>query len=439
MKPKIGTVRVACQGADVVSYKQLKPFQGELKSLSGANYMRFRDNILLDGITAPSFVWKHDGALFTLDGHQRNRVYEQMEKDGYVIPPIPIDYVEADSIQQAKRILLSMASQYGTIEKQGLYEFMTSAELGFDDLDRFVLPQINLDEFKDEYFGEPATPLPSEDESNIPVLPVEPKTKDGEIYQLGAHRLICGDSTSLSVVQRLMDGQKADMVWTDPPYNVAYEGATAEALTMKNDNMTSSQFYNFLLSAYQNMLAHTVAGGAIYVAHADTEGVNFRRAMQSSGWLLKQCLIWAKNSLVMGRQDYHWKHEPILYGWAPGAAHKWFSDRTQTTVLEFNRPTRSTDHPTMKPVNLIEYCLGNSLPPNGKVLDLFGGSGSTLIAAERRGGVAYLCELDPRYCDVIIQRWENLTGLKTTLVAGPEGKISRSSRKARKELPSEAV
>jgi DNA modification methylase len=220
----------------------------------------------------------------------------------------------------------------------------------------------------------------------------------------------------LDDVQKLMGEEKADMVWTDPPYNVAYEGKTKDALKIQNDEMSAESFYQFIYDAYSNMLMFTKPGGAIYVAHADSEGMNFRKALVDSGWLLKQCLIWVKQALVMGRQDYHWKHEPILYGWAPGASHNWYSDRKQTTVLEFDRPSRNAEHPTMMPIELIEYCLTNSCAAKGLVLDLFGGSGSTLIACEKTGRKAALVELDPRYCDVIVARWEKYTGKKASLL-----------------------
>lgn len=254
------------------------------------------------------------------------------------------------------------------------------------------------------------------DEDAVPDAPADPVTRPGDLYLLGNHRLLCGDSTNVTDVERLMDGEKADMAWTDPPYNVAYEGKTKEKLTIENDQMDAAAFRQFLTDAFNSAFIVAEAGAAIYVAHADLEGYNFRGAMADSGWLFKQCLIWNKSSLVMGRHDYHWKHEPILYGWKPGAAHNWYSDRKQTTVLEFDRPSRSADHPTMKPVALVEYCIGNSSKAKDRVLDLFGGSGTTLIACEKTGRHARLMELDPRYCDVIVKRWEAATGKKAELI-----------------------
>jgi len=260
---------------------------------------------------------------------------------------------------------------------------------------------------------------PQCDEDEVPET-VEARTKTGDIYKLGRHRLLCGDATKIDDIQNLMGEDRADMVWTDPPYNIAYEGKTKDALKIQNDEMSADNFYQFLYDAYSNMLMFTKSGGSIYVAHAHTESANFHKAMVDSGWSLKQCLVWVKQTLVMGRQDYHWKHEPILYGWAPGASHNWYADRKQTTVLEFDRPSRNAEHPTMKPIELIVYCLNNSCAPQGLVLDLFGGSGSTLIACEKTERRAALVELDPKYCDVIVARWEKYTGKKAELITSEQ-------------------
>jgi DNA modification methylase len=240
---------------------------------------------------------------------------------------------------------------------------------------------------------------------DAPALPETAVSELGQVYELGPHRLLCGDSTNTAEIERAMDGAPADAVFTDPPYNVAYTGKTKKALKIENDAMDGGAFRAFLLGAFGAMRAVAKPGAAIYVCHADSEGENFRGAMREAGWLLKQCLVWVKDQFVLGRQDYHWQHEPILYGWAPGAAHKWCSDRKQTTVWNFDRPRRNAEHPTMKPVELIEYALGNSTDRDDVVLDSFGGSGSTLLAAARTGRRARLVELDPRYCDVIRRRW----------------------------------
>ena len=243
----------------------------------------------------------------------------------------------------------------------------------------------------------------------------EPITKPGDIWILGNHRLMCGDSTQKENVLRLMNKQEADMILTDPPYNVDYEGKTVDALKIANDNMNQTEFYNFLLDSFRNMFEVTKCGSSIYVFHADTEGLNFRNAFNAVGFKLAQCLIWVKNTFVMGRQDYQWRHEPILYGWKEGAGHYFIDSRNQSTVLEFDKPSRNAEHPTMKPIDLLVYLIKNSSKENDLILDLFGGSGSTLIAAEQTQRTCYMMELDQKYCDVIVRRWETLTGEKAIL------------------------
>ena len=250
--------------------------------------------------------------------------------------------------------------------------------------------------------------LTDPDEASDP--PVTPVSVPGDLWILGNHRLLCGDATLLTDVERLMNGEAADLIVTDPPYNVAYQGKTKNALTIQNDSMSGESFYQFLLSTYTNLLMCAQDGAGIYVFHADSEGVNFRRALVDAGWKLAQCCVWVKQSWVLGRQDYHWQHEPVLYGWKPTGPHRWCSDRKQTTVWNFNRPTRNGEHPTMKPVELIEYPITNSSEPGHLVLDLFGGSGSTLIACEKTARRARLLELDPKYVDVIVKRWQAFTG-----------------------------
>ena len=256
------------------------------------------------------------------------------------------------------------------------------------------------------------------DEDQIPEVPDEPKTKLGDIYQLGNHRLMCGDSCSVTDMEKLCNGQLVDMWLTDPPYNVAYEGKTKDALKIQNDSMGDDQFRQFLRDAYVTADLVMKPGAVFYIWHADSEGYNFRGAAHDAGWKVRQCLIWKKSSMVMGRQDYHWKHEPCLYGWKEGAGHLWATDRKQTTILEFDRPSRSGEHPTMKPVVLFEYQMLNNTKGGDIVLDSFGGSGTTMLAAEKHGRYARLMELDPKYCDVIVKRWEDFTGKKAELVNG---------------------
>lgn len=247
--------------------------------------------------------------------------------------------------------------------------------------------------------------------------PEEPKAKLGQVYQLGRHRLMCGDSTDASNVKKLLGGVLADLLITDPSYNVAYEGKTKDALTIKNDSMGDEQFRAFLTSAFFAADSVMKPGAVFYIWHADSEGYNFRGACRDVNWTVRECLIWNKNQMVLGRQDYHWKHEPCLYGWKDGAGHLWASDRKQTTVIDFDKPQRNGVHPTMKPVGLFDYQIRNNTKERDVVLDLFGGSGTTLIACEENGRNAYVMEYDPRYVDVIINRWEEMTGEKAVLIS----------------------
>jgi site-specific DNA-methyltransferase (adenine-specific) len=270
-----------------------------------------------------------------------------------------------------------------------------------------------------------ATELPPEegntDPDDVPEAPEDPITKPGDLWVLGNHRLLCGDSTNPQHVERLMDGKLADLWLTDPPYNVALgmnespeeakrRNRRTDGKVVQNDSMPDEEFRQFLRDVYSTADSVLRPGAAFYIWHADFEVFNFATPIYELDWKLTQILNWVKPSIVMGRKDYHYKHEPCLYGWKQGAAHTWNSDRKQTTVLEFDKPSRNGEHPTMKPVDLFQYQLDNSSKPGQIVLDSFGGSGTTLIAAERIRRKARLMELDPRYCDVIVKRWEEFTG-----------------------------
>lgn len=250
-------------------------------------------------------------------------------------------------------------------------------------------------------------------------IPEEPKTKPGDIYDLGRHRLICGSATVYGDIEKVLDLERIDLVITDPPYNVAYKGGTKDKLTIKNDDLSNEEFENLLRDFYVNAFVFMKEGAGIYVFHADSEGEKFRRYFRESNLKLTQCLIWLKNSLVLGRQDYQWQHEPVLfggkeysdhdpvlYGWKEGEKHRWFNNRKQTTLLKFDRPQRNAEHPTMKPIPLIGYLINNSSKPEDLVFDFFLGSGSTLIAAEQLNRRCFGCELDPKYCDVIVDRYK---------------------------------
>jgi len=271
-----------------------------------------------------------------------------------------------------------------SIDWEGLQMDMT--DFGFDNIFDSKPQEVTHDDFEEGQY-----------------IPATPYSMQGDVYLLGRHRIMCGDSTNPEMVKTLLNGNKADMIFTDPPYNVNYEGSDGQSI--QNDNMGNEEFYNFLLSVYKNMFDSIKDGGSIYVCHADSEGLNFRKAFIDAGFKLAQCLIWVKNSFTMGRQDYQWQHEPILYGWKPGAGHYFVDDRSLSTVWFYDKPKHNDLHPTMKPLELVGQGINNGSLLGQLVLDLFGGSGSTLIACEQAGRINYSMELDEKYADVIVKRF----------------------------------
>ncbi|NLC70300.1 MAG: DNA modification methylase, partial [Desulfuromonadaceae bacterium] len=307
-------------------------------------------------------------------------------------------------------------------------------------------------------------------DDDVPELPEVPTSRPGDLWLLGDHRLMCGSATDPADALRLMAGDQIAMVFTDPPYNVNYQGKNKKRLTIQNDNLPSETFFLFLRDAFACLAQASAPGSAIYVCYADIESVNFRNALTQTGWLLKQNLIWVKNQFILGRQDYHWQHEPILYGWRAGGPHRWFGDRKQPTVFQsgypvsiagidgafqisiqnpdgdivlqvpeyqilagspgvlgtiwrVDKPLSNDDHPTMKPVEVPLRAITNSSKRGDIVADFFGGSGSTLIACEKSSRRARIMELDPRYCDVIVKRWENFTGETAVLETATDNRM----------------
>lgn len=403
----------------------LLPTQGELKDLSETNYNKLKNNIIRRGFIDPVSVWEDSkGLKHLLNGHQRQRV---LTKEGW-LAPIPYFNIPAKDLQEAAAIVLELTSQYGTITQEGLDAMIATYALEEQD----VYGATNFDALNN-YSDETETEIEEDEPPDVASEP--PVSQLGAVYQLGEHRVMCGDSTKSSDVVLLMDGSQADLVWIDPPYNVDYEGGTG--LRIENDKMEDSQFYNFLLDAFTRLEEIMKQGAPIYIAHADSEGRNFRAAMIDSGLLLKQCVIWVKNSMVMGRQDYQWQHEPILYGWKPGAAHKWYGNFDKKTVIDDSReikdykkeeliaiveqalaitsivrvdkPSKNGEHPTMKPIGLVTKFIWNSSFPRQIVVDTFLGSGSTLIACEQTDRICYGMELDPKYVDVIRKRYAKFT------------------------------
>ncbi|MFO0804412.1 MAG: DNA modification methylase [Gemmataceae bacterium] len=348
-------------------------------------------------------------------GHTR---YKAARKLGLATVPVHVARGLTESQARAYRIADNQTANLSAWDDERLpLELSALQDVGFD---------LSLTGFSGEELQELLAPAATGglcDPDDVPEAPREPITRPGDLWLLGRHRLLCGDATKAEDVARVLDGP-ADILLTDPPYNVAYTGKTANALTLGNDAMDEGEYRRFLGSALGHAIAHVRPGGAFYIWHADLHGLTVRSACADAGLQVRQCLVWAKNTMVLGRQDYQWKHEPCLYGWADGAAHSWYGDRTQTTVLEFDKPARNGEHPTMKPVELFAYLLRNSCPKGGRVFDPFGGSGTTLIAAEQEGCSACILELDPRYVDVITARYEAFSGTKARRADDPRTNIA---------------
>ncbi|MGL9846100.1 hypothetical protein IGJ91_001259 [Enterococcus sp. DIV0765f] len=366
-------------------------------------YEKLKQSILEFGFVDPPIFNKRTGNL--VGGHQRVAVAKDLglcEEIAVSVVDLPLDK------EKALNVALNKISGRWDDDKLALL----LKELDADILDLSGFGEDEIQDVIEQYDMKLDMENEAIDDEFEIELPEKPKATLGDIYQLGNHRLMCGDSTNKEHIELLMDGDKADLLITDPPYNVNYEGKTEDLLKIQNDNKTSSEFYEFLKSAFNSVADDLKEGASFYVWYASSEVVNFVSSLVDTNFLVKQELIWFKNSLVLGRQDYHWQHEPCLYGWKNDGSHMWYGDRKQTTILEFDKPLANKEHPTMKPIPLFDYQIKNSSKKGDKILDIFGGSGTTMIACEQNKRCAYLMELDPRYVDVIIDRWEEFTGKK---------------------------
>ena len=401
---------VYCAHSQMVEIEKVVPNPRNPNKHSEKQIALLSKIIAAQGWRAPITVSTRSG--FIVRGHGRLLAARKLG-----LAEVPVDYqaYETEAAEWADLIADNRLSELSETDDLLLKDLLQ--ELGTSELD-LELTAYTADEI-DQMLGSAKEVQEDDFDADKALSEIdEAKTKLGDVYILGKHRLMCGDSTDAAAVEKLMDGQKADIAVTDPPYNVGYTGGTKDALTIQNDKQEDTAFRQFLSSAFTNMDAAMKPGAVFYIWHADSEGYNFRAACKEAGWQVRQCLIWNKNQLVMGRQDYHWKHEPCLYGWKEGAAHLWASDRKQTTILCFDRPQKNAEHPTMKPVALLAYQIANNTKGEDIALDLFGGSGTTLVACEQLGRKCYMMELDPKYCDVIIKRWEELTGNKAELCSG---------------------
>ena len=361
--------------------KKLKPGDKE--------YEKIKNSIEEFGFADPLVI---NADMTIIGGHQRLTVAIAM---GYT--EVPCAVVDVDKVRE-KALNIALNKITGAWDEQMLADLLTDLKEADYDLDwtGFDAPEVEA------LFSNIYDKKVKEDDFDVDEELKQPVfSKLGDLWLIGRHRVICGDSTGEEVYTKLMDGQQANLVLTDPPYNVDVEETAGKIM---NDNMGDQEFYNFLLSAYRCMNANLADDGSIYVWHADTEGLNFRKAFKDAGFYLSGCCIWKKNSLVLGRSPYQWIHEPCLFGWKQKGKHQWYADRKQTTVWEYDKPRSSKDHPTMKPINLMSYPIKNSTMTNGIVLDPFLGSGSTLIACMETDRVCRGIELDPKFVDVIVKR-----------------------------------
>lgn len=414
------------------------------------------------GWRVPITISKRSG--YVVRGHGRLMAADYL---GLTRVPVDLQDYENEAVEWADMIADNRIAELSEIDQDELQRLVLELEgkvdaelLGYSQKEVQTIINESLADAlgEDEFSG---------DDIDATLAGEEQRVMPGDVWRLGRHRLLCGDCTIETNIEKLMDGKQADMVFTDPPYNVNYQGGTEDKLTIQNDNLDADDFNRLLYDAFSSMYMACRPGAAIYVCHADSEGAKFREMLTQAGWSLRQCLIWAKNTFVLGRQDYQWQHEPILYGWKPGAAHSFYGGRKQGTVIDVaypfevkenagpngetyviiggglsdlvfkitgtleiesrenvstlikvDKPTRNGEHPTMKPIALCGKCICNSTKEDELVLDLFGGSGSTLIAAEKLNRTCYMTELDPKYCEVIIRRWETLTGRTAERVQG---------------------
>lgn len=362
-------------------------------------------------------AWKDpDGKLWIIDAHQRRKALLALRKSGFTISEIPYEPIFAADKKEAVEEIAAYNSEFATKNPDTLLfkkydidgDTMERFNLGYEvkAVDYSIATPLFAQEHESENVQEDVVDfsIPSENEDS----PGSVFAQSGDIWLLGNTRLMCGDCRSKTDVSALMNGQYADLLVTDPPYNVAYQGATEDELTIQNDSMENDLFATFLRQVFTVMFSILKPGGAYYVFHADSEGENFRASLRKVGFKISQCCVWVKNSMVMGRQDYQWQHEPCLYGWKPGAGHFWNSDRKQTTVWNFDKPQRNAIHPTMKPIALMAYPICNSSLPGQIVADFFSGSGSTLMACQQTDRICCAMEIDPRYVSATVSRYRTM-------------------------------
>jgi len=383
----------------LVPVDRLVPYANNARTHSPEQITKLRSSLREFGFINPVII-DHNNSIIA--GH--GRIMAAKEEG---IKEVPCVFVDHLTDAQKKAYILAdnrMAMDAGWDEELLRIELEGLQAADFD----LALTGFDDKELADLFKADTESEVQDDDFDLTAALEKASFVERGDVWTVGRHRLMCGDATSPEDVAALMDGKKANLILTDPPYGVSFKSSSG--LTIKNDSMKNEEFYNFLLAAFENMVAHLESGGSAYVFHADTEGLNFRRAFVDAGFHLAGCCIWVKNSLVLGRSDYQWQHEPVLYGFLQNGKHAWYSDRKQTTIWNFDKPKRNKDHPTSKPLDLLGYPLCNSTQENAVVIDTFGGSGSTLMACEQANRICYTMELDEKYASVILRRYVEDTG-----------------------------
>ena len=377
----------------LISIDKLVPYVNNARTHSAEQILKLRSSLREFGFVNPIII---DREFNVIAGH--GRLMAAKEEGIEEVPCVFVDYL---TDAQKKAYILAdnrMAMDAGWDEELLKIEMEELQNLGYD------LEFTGFDEKElADLFGVDDKEVKEDEFDLTAALEKASFVERGDVWFVGKHKLMCGDATSSEDVAKLMEDKKANLILTDPPYNVAFK--SSDGLTIQNDSMDNNDFYEFLYLSFKNMADHLENGGAAYVFHADTEGLNFRKAFIDAGFHLAGCCIWVKDSLVLGRSDYQWQHEPVLYGFLQNGKHPWYSDRKQTTIWNFDKPKKNSNHPTSKPLDLLAYPINNSTQANAIVIDTFGGSGSTLMACEQMNRICYTMELDEKYASVILRRY----------------------------------
>ena len=383
----------------LVPLSKLVPYVNNARTHSPEQITKLRSSLREFGFINPVII---DRDFNVIAGH--GRIMAAKEEGLTEVPCVFVDYLTE---AQKKAYILAdnrMAMDAGWDEELLRIEIESLQGADFD----VSLTGFGEDEIADLFASDSEKDVKDDDFDLSAALEKASFVERGDIWTVGRHRLMCGDATSADDVSALMDGKKANLIVTDPPYGVSFK--SSDGLTIQNDSMKDGEFYTFLYNSFQNMATHLESGGSAYVFHADTEGLNFRKAFVEAGFHLAGVCIWVKNSLVLGRSDYQWQHEPVLYGFLKNGKHRWYSDRKQTTIWNYDKPKRNKNHPTSKPLDLLGYPICNSSQENAIVLDTFGGSGSTMMACEQTNRICFMMELDEKYASVILRRYVEDTG-----------------------------